>query len=95
MKSLPARIALATTEAGGRQGPINLRSGYQPHLRVRDGDLLGVEFHLGVERWLNPGESADVELKLLYDVDYSALEPGVSFAILEGPVHEVGNGTIL
>lgn len=65
MNSLPARVTLATTEAGGRTRPINLQSGYRPHIRVREGELLGVEFQADVERWLNPGESADIELKLL------------------------------
>jgi translation elongation factor EF-Tu-like GTPase len=44
---------------------------------------------------LSPGESADVEVRLLYDIDYSSLEPGVTFTIMEGGTREVGDGVVL
>jgi translation elongation factor EF-Tu-like GTPase len=44
---------------------------------------------------LSPGESADVEVRLLYDIDYSSLEPGVTFTIMEGGTREVGHGVVL
>jgi hypothetical protein len=56
-------------------------------------EMLGVEF---VELDSAPaGATALGTVRLLYDgVDYSALSPGITFGILEGP-HVVGSGQVL
>jgi translation elongation factor EF-Tu-like GTPase len=80
---------------GGRNGPAALDGRYRPHVHVEAGQLLGVEVTSGERPEVPPGESATVELRLVYDdVDYSALAPGVHFAILEGP-KVIGSGEVL
>ena len=93
---IEARIQLATSEQGGRQAPVLRACGhYAPHLRVEgEGDWLGVRLSAGPQE-LRPGESSAVTWELLYEgVDYSALQVGTEFQILEGP-HIVGSGTVL
>ena len=94
MRPINARVSLSPTDAGGRSSSINLQRGYRPHLRVGTGEMLGVEFTSDSERWLSPGETAEVELKLLYEIDYSSLAPGTSFTILEG-LNAVGTGSVV
>lgn len=93
MPSVHAEINLLETRAGGRERGIDASGGYRPHVRVDGGELLGVEV-VGGDRWIEPGESAVVDLELLYDVDYSLLQPGTTFSIVEGP-RRVGTGVVL
>jgi len=65
-------------------------------LRVAGGAYLGVAFIDGPEI-LEPGDVGTVTLALLYadsGVDYSSLQSGVEFEVLEGP-HLVATGSIL
>jgi hypothetical protein len=81
--SVHARITLLATGAGGRKSGIDASQGYRPHVRVDDGEMLGVEV-VGGDRSIAPGASAVVDLELLYDIDYSSLSPGATFSIVEG-----------
>lgn len=68
--------------------------GYRPHLRIGEGDYLGVSFFdVGS---VVPGVSARAKASLMYwpDVDYSALVPGVHFQVMEG-AHVVGHGAVV
>lgn len=58
---------------------------YCPHFRVGpEGSYLGIRFIEGGELHLGEEHSATVEL--MYEgVDYSALRPGVTFSVCEGP----------
>lgn len=84
----------------GRRTPIfpctKGRHAYRPHFRVDAGEPLGVTFINGPEI-LAPGQEADVTVALVYwdtAADYSALQPGVSFEVLEG-TRRVGTGSVL
>ena len=59
---------------------------YMPHVRVGPfGEYLGVAFLEGPE-WILPGTEVEETLELMYidGVDYSELQPGVHFDVLEG-----------
>jgi translation elongation factor EF-Tu-like GTPase len=88
-----AEITLFETQGGGRKQRISGRGGYKPHVRVNGDEMLGVEL-VGGRQEIEPGESAQLDLVLLYDVDYSSLQPGAEFTILEGN-RPVGTGVIL
>jgi len=94
-------VQLKLSTAGqGRSTPVWPRgrgsARYMPHLRVREGEYLGVAF-VGGPEILEPGQSGECTLILLYrdlGVDYSDLQPGVEFEVLEGP-KRVGLGRVL
>jgi len=68
--------------------------GYRPHLRVGNGEYLGIEV-LRVSE--GPAKaSAQVVVRLLYwpQVNYDALSAGASFDVLEGP-NIVGHGRVI
>lgn len=67
---------------------------YMPHLRVgSSGEELGVAFMEGPSITY-PGETARGTAALLYGVDYSPLQPGAEFEVLEGR-RCVGTGTVV
>lgn len=87
---------LATT-AGGRSKPVWLDDqGYRPHIRVGDGDHLGVQFVDGPDHPLHPGESSFATIRFVYApaVNYGALVQGAHFEILEGGT-VVGRGHVV
>jgi hypothetical protein len=91
-------LQFRSTAEGGRQGPVFLggKEGarYIPHLRVGpSGEHLGVVFVEG-PAVTAPGESAIATAGLMYDVDYSELQPGTAFEILEGR-RTVATGRVL
>ncbi|WP_181134145.1 MULTISPECIES: hypothetical protein [unclassified Rathayibacter] len=43
---------------------------------------------------VDPGETSEVTLQLLYDIDYSSLRAGAAFTIVEGP-KAIGDGQVL
>jgi translation elongation factor EF-Tu-like GTPase len=84
-------------ENGGRSSPVGLDDlGYRPHLRVANGEYLGVEFVDGPERLVQPGESTFATVRFVYapKVDYGALVEGAQFEVLEGG-HTVGRGHVV
>jgi translation elongation factor EF-Tu-like GTPase len=88
-------IVTVTIDLLGRRTPIKPRKGtYRPHL-VPNGTslMLGVQFVNGPES-LAPGDTGDVEIECLYDISYDALQPGVRFAMVEGP-NRIGRGVVL
>lgn len=102
-----ARITLLPELTRGRRG---LTTGqYRPHIvvgaesqraAIREGNVftekyLGVMF-VGGRDAINPGESAEVRLALMYfpEETYNEVLPGATFTIREGP-HVVGSGIIL
>ena len=99
MEYAALRLQLNSPEQG-RSRPIWPRgraagAWYMPHLRVTtDGEYLGVAFLDGPEI-LRPGEEGECEVVLLYDgVDYSLLQPGALFELLEG-AKVIGGGEVL
>lgn len=70
---------------------------YMPHARVGPhGEYLGVAFIDG-PAWIEPGSEIELTLALMYTdtgVDYSPLQPGVHFDILEGR-KVVADGVVL
>jgi translation elongation factor EF-Tu-like GTPase len=90
-------VEFLSREAGGRQNPVGLDDlGYRPHLRVGDGEYLGVEFVDGPEQPIEPGSSIFATVRFVYapQVDYRALVQGAQFEILEGG-HRVGRGHVV
>lgn len=84
MRFVPVLLTLRSTAEGGRNRPVSLTGRYRPHVRVGEGEVLGVVVVSAAVDVLAPGESTPADLQLLYDVDYSALQPGASFSVLEG-----------
>lgn len=81
-------LVFLSADEGGRQLAPVLDTGlYRPHLRVgAHGDPLGVEFVAG-PRHVAPGDEVAAAVRFLYadlGVDYSPLQTGVSFDVLEG-----------
>ena len=84
------------TEVGGRKKPIRFEMGsYRPHLVVSGTtELLGVVLEAGPEI-ISPGETLYIWFRSTYsDIDYSQLQPGAQFAVVEGP-QVVGVGKVL
>lgn len=91
MKTIKVKVKFY---ADKRNSFPSLNYGYRPHF-VASGDteMLGVEFlESGLAKFNEFGEAV---VKLLYNkVDYSKLEKGVTFNIVEGP-RVVGEGSVL
>ena len=89
-----ATIELLRPENGGRSLPTTAVDGqYRPHLRTDpNGEYLGVCLVDG-PIVLSPGDQADVTFLLVYEVDYSPLQPNRTFEIVEGR-QIVGRGVI-
>ena len=91
---MSATVTMRSASDGGRKTAAGLNGEYHPHLRVRGHEaLLGVTFHSDASDLIHPGERTTVVLVPLYEIDYSALRPGVEFDVLEGP-QVVGTGTV-
>ncbi|TDX79147.1 hypothetical protein EDF35_2381 [Rathayibacter sp. PhB151] len=95
-RTVRARIRLRPTSDGGRQAPIGLDGRYRPHAVVvgGDGTHLGVIVRSSEAAEVEPGETSEVTLQLLYDIDYSSLSAGADFTIVEGS-KSVGDGRVL
>jgi hypothetical protein len=83
MRRLDVTLRFFAPSQGGRIPPPGFDV-YRPHFRVgSDGEMLGVAFVAGPKQ-----ARADTEFEavvaLVYDIDYSALQPGVEFDVLEG-----------
>lgn len=93
---------------GGRAHPASDSPQYRPHLVVEgtrldrarvDGQPSDEEHYIGVQftgdgEPLTQGVEHVVELTLPYDVDSTALTPGATFTLREGPT-VVGHGRVL
>lgn len=82
---------------GGRATATDLCSGiYRPHLRVGQGEYLGVAMFNGPRDFVMPGASACADAVLMFqpNVDYSPLICGVVFEVLEG-AQVVGTGKVI
>ena len=92
---LEVQLRLKLPEQSGRKTPVLPRGGYYaPHFRVTPGsEFLGVAFTDGPPE-IVPGADATVTVALIYDVDYSALQPGASFELFEG-LTVIGTGSVL
>jgi len=92
---LEVRLQLKPPERGGRKTPVLPRGGhYKPHFRVSAGsEALGVAFTDGPPEVV-AGAEATVTVALIYDVDYSALQPGAAFEVLEG-LRVIGAGHVV
>lgn len=104
---IKAKITFLSYEDGGRKTPLNLSyragsCGYCPHLVVQSPTIREhnkSDHYLGIrlvsEKEIIPGTPIDLEVELMYPgVDYSALIPGATFTIREGP-KIVGFGSVI
>lgn len=104
--TIEAELTFRPANEGGRTTPLRLDHPtvrYRPHVTVKTStppslvsseDWLGVEFP---QQWeeLQPGRATRLRFQPLYpSVDYSALQRGVDFSILEGPL-KVGSGRVV
>ena len=91
-----AQVIFNATSQSRRTNVLNLdhpTARYRPHVSVKDPaiaaptseDRLAVQFpQQAVD--VEPGKPVDVQFEPLFPtVDYSALKPGVTFVVLEGP----------
>ncbi len=85
MHGLYVKLTFLPTSKGGRIPPPQFDGGlYRPHFRVgAEGEYLGVVFLVGPEHAVSDTEIEAI-VALIYDVDYSALQPGVAFDVMEG-----------
>jgi translation elongation factor EF-Tu-like GTPase len=92
-------IEFLPAQNGGRQTPICLSADdpahYRPHFRVRDGEMLGVEFVDGPDDPVVPGSSTYATVRFIHEpeVCYDALVEGAHFEVLEGSL-VVGIGRV-
>ena len=79
-------VQFINAEAGGRSLPTYIKEPYRPHLRVGDGEYLGVEFIDGPEEPIPSGVGVNAKVRFIYSpqVNYEALRIGVQFVVLEG-----------
>lgn len=87
-------IEVELTIEGRATMPVLVGGIYRPHLRVEDGEYLGVSFVDGPQA--HPGSMTHALAVLMYEpgVDYSALVVGTHFEVFEGPAI-VGSGRVL
>jgi hypothetical protein len=85
MRGAEVTLRFIPPSLGGRASTPGLRGAwYRPHFRVgATGEYLGVVFLIGPEQVL-PDIEIEATVALIYDVDYSPLQPGVGFEVLEG-----------
>ena len=93
-------LAVELVLDGSTVAKLGKRTGtmtYFPHFRIGpDGEYLGVAFIDGPE-WIEPATKVEEIVALIYaetGVDYSALQPGASFDVVEGK-HAIGRGRVL
>jgi hypothetical protein len=96
---IEVELTLLPAASGGRSGLVSLAGAlgirYRPHLRLHPtGEHFGVEFVDG-PRTTQPGDTVWAIARLVYEVDYSGLQPGAEFEVLEGGHQRVGTGTVL
>jgi translation elongation factor EF-Tu-like GTPase len=85
MQGAEIKLRFVPPSMGGRIPPSAFSGGsYRPHLRVgATGEYLGVAFLRGPEN-AGPDSEIDATVALIYDIDYSSLQPGTQFEVLEG-----------
>ncbi|MEW1960954.1 hypothetical protein AB0269_00660 [Microbacterium sp. NPDC077644] len=88
-------MTMLRADQGGRSNPAGLRGEYRPHVRVGDGELLGVTLRHDDIAILAPGEPTQVSLHAVFPVNYGELQPGVAFDIVEGGTRVVGSGVVV
>eukprot|EP00049_Salpingoeca_infusionum_P017124 m.351808 g.351808 ORF g.351808 m.351808 type:complete len:431 (+) comp16366_c0_seq1:321-1613(+) len=86
-KKFATQLYVLSKEEGGRHTP--LFAGYRPQLFHRTGDVTA-SVSLRGQEMVMPGDSADVELELIYDIP---LELGQKFTLREGHM-TVGTGIV-
>ena len=79
-------IQFIQPEAGGRDNAILLNENYRPHFQVNCGEYLGVKIDGGMFEPVKLGSVVQVKAHFVYapNVDYSDLQVGVQFLVLEG-----------
>jgi len=96
MPGARVEVQFLAADVGGRAGPTYLVKRYRPHLRVGDGEYLGVAF-CGDDSSepIRAGDCVSAEVIFVYapNVDYAALVTGSQFQILEG-ARIVGIGVV-
>ena len=85
MRGLHVKLTFLPPAKGGRTPPPSFSGGlYRPHFRVgAEGEYLGVAFLDGPEH-AAPDTEIEVAVALIYDVDYSVLQPSIEFEVFEG-----------
>ena len=88
-------VQFINAEAGGRSSATYIKEPYRPHLRVGDGEYLGIEFVEGPDEPIPPGIGVNAKVRFVYSpqVNYEILCVGVQFVVLEGN-HIVGVGMV-
>ena len=86
MRGAEVTLRFLPPSRGGRVATPGFQGAwYRPHLRVgATGEYLGVVFLIGPEQ-VPPDTEIEATVALIYDVDYSPLQPGIEFEVLEGP----------
>jgi len=79
-------VQFISAEAGGRSLTTYIKEPYRPHLRVGDGEYLGIEYIEGQDEPIPPGIGVNAKVKFVYSpqVNYDALRVGEQFVVLEG-----------
>src|SRR5262245_34968196 len=92
--SVVTRIQMKPEASGGRHAPFT--EGYCPHFVVAGhSEWLGVRV-VQCPGPVAPGDEAEVVFALMYhpQLDYSVLQVGTTFDVMEGP-HAVATGRVL
>ena len=93
MAGAKVQVQFAAAAVGGRDS-APICGPYRPHLRVRDGEYLGVEFVGERGAHVPAGVVTQAQVQFIYPgVSYEPLKPGVQFTVLEGPL-VVGVGAV-
>jgi hypothetical protein len=80
-------VQFVDMNVGGRAGSTYLNNRYRPHLRVGDGEYVGVAFCGGdSSEPIRTGVCVSAEVSFVYapNVDYAPLIAGSQFQVLEG-----------
>jgi hypothetical protein len=96
MQGANVRIEFISPEAGGRTHPPYIKEPYRPHLRVGNGEYLGISFIEGPDEPISFGICVNAKVIFMYspEVCYGALKVGVQFQVLEG-AKIVGVGKVI
>lgn len=97
IRTAKIEVCFLSADEGGRLNPLTDGGvGYPPHLRVKDGEMLGVTFLGGTGKPIMPSVRTVVIVRLTYwpQVSYVALKEGEKFDILEGS-RVVGDGVVV
>lgn len=94
MRGAQVTIRFIEPSLGGRKVLPSLKT-YRPHFRVGEGEYLGVVFVEGPEELMSFTNSFNVVVSFVYpNVCYDALQAGVEFEIMEGPL-VIGYGKVV